>query len=71
MNSLFLFKMRSIEEKIESTIEPPRQQDVRDILMILKILEEHDITDMSNPLLASYAESYPMARDYISGRELV
>lgn len=71
IKSLFLFKMRAIETKIYHCSEPPRQQDIADVLMLLNILGEYDVTELSDPIMASYADSYPMARDFISGKEII
>lgn len=69
LETLFFFKMRAINEKLESVKEPPRIQDVRDVYLIMKIFNEHDIYNIKNNKMSSCIQYFPMARDYMSGRE--
>jgi hypothetical protein len=69
LETLFFFKMRAIDDKIDKTDEPPRQQDVRDVWLILKIFDEHDIYNIKNSKMSSCINYFPCARDFMSGRE--
>ena len=69
LETLFFFKMRAINDKIERTDEEPRMQDIRDIYMILKIFDEHDIYNIKNYKMSSCVKYFPLARDFMSGRE--
>lgn len=71
VETLFFFKMRAINDRLERSTEPPRQQDVRDVYLIMKIFDEHDIYNIKNNKMASCISYFPCARDYMSGREPV
>lgn len=69
IETLFFFKMRAIDDKISRAEEPPRSQDLRDIYLILKVMDEHDIYNIKNVKMNSCVQYFPQARDFISGRE--
>lgn len=69
LETLFFFKMRSIDEKIELAKEQPRVQDVRDVYLIMKIFDEHDIYNIKNAKMSRCINYFPLARDFMSGRE--
>lgn len=69
LETLFFFKMRAINEKLEAAKESPRIQDVRDVYLILKLFGETNIYSIKNAKMASCIRYFPMARDYMSGRE--
>lgn len=70
IETLFFFKMRAIDDKISRAEEPPRIQDVTDIILILKIMKEHDIYNIKNPKMRSCVQYFPEACGFISGKEL-
>lgn len=69
LETLFFFKMRAIDDKINSATEPPRAQDVRDVYLIMKLFDEHDIYNIKNTKMSSCINYFPQARDFMSGRE--
>lgn len=69
IETMFFFKMRAVNEKLEGAEEPPRQQDIRDLFLIMKMMDETDIYHIHNVKMSSCIEYFPMARDYMSGRE--
>ena len=69
LETLFFFKMRAIDEKLDGASEPPRTQDVRDIYLILKIFCEYDINNIKNEKMRKCVRYFPQARDFMSGRE--
>ncbi len=69
IETLFFFKMRALDDKISRAEEPPRIQDIRDVYLILKIMDEHDIYCVKNVKMNKCIEYFPQARDFMAGRE--
>lgn len=69
LETLFFFKMRAIDDKVSGTTEPPRIQDIRDVYLILRIFDEHDIYHIKNSKMGRCINYFPFARDFMSGRE--
>jgi len=65
LESIFLFKMRSVEEYVKDGYDEPRTNDIYDIQSILKIYDEDDIENLQNTKMAIAIEMYPSAVRWI------
>jgi len=63
LESVFLFKMRAINDTVK--YDRPRDNDLYDVLNIMRVFEEKDFYDIRNAKMANAMDMYPDAINWL------
>lgn len=66
LESLLLFKIRAIDDRINLAKLEPRAQDVMDVISILKAYGEKELSSIKNDKIASSLQYFESAVNYIN-----
>ncbi|SEG39473.1 hypothetical protein SAMN04487934_12310 [Eubacterium ruminantium] len=65
LEALFMFKIRAIDDRIHLAHLEPREQDVIDVVSILRAFHIDDIDEIKNELLKNTIKYFPYAVNYL------
>lgn len=70
LESLFMFKLRAIDDRIVLAGAEPRQQDVIDVVSILKAFEVENLDNVSNTAICNTISYFPSAINYLIDNDI-
>ena len=71
LESLLMFKIRAIDNRIELAHAMPREQDVMDVISILRAYKINDLDNIANETISNTLQYFPFAVNYLINNNMV